>query len=257
MEEHVQTLHGKSSFICRTCNHVFTEEEDYNVHVSMHDKQENSTEETKDETEKLNDQFQVVSEETDEKQGILDENNEKLEESNRKQVESEEKDEFLEETTDELQEVENHNTHVEIHEGVAVIQGMKDEEVNLLENIMYNFILEGFISNDSETKAEIDEEDINQNKCEDIDDKTQNKTESTEEDNKGNRCENCEYIARNEAWLVTHRKTMHGGNTVPHTYFDELIELTCRQCVYEGKNEDEIDIHMMHPQTIPEPMQLM
>ena len=38
---------------------------------------------------------------------------------------------------------------------------------------------------------------------------------------------------------------MHGGNTVPHTYFDELIELTCRQCVYEGKNEDEIDIHMM------------
>ena len=38
MDVHVQILHGKSNFICGTCSHEFTEEDDYNTHVKIHDK---------------------------------------------------------------------------------------------------------------------------------------------------------------------------------------------------------------------------
>ena len=38
MDTHVQTLHEKSAFICRHCNHNFAEKEDFNTHVKTHDK---------------------------------------------------------------------------------------------------------------------------------------------------------------------------------------------------------------------------
>ena len=38
MDVHVQTLHGKSNFICGTCSHEFIEEDDYNTHVRIHDR---------------------------------------------------------------------------------------------------------------------------------------------------------------------------------------------------------------------------
>ena len=37
MDDHVKSLHGKSNFICRICEHEFLEEEDYNIHLKTHD----------------------------------------------------------------------------------------------------------------------------------------------------------------------------------------------------------------------------
>ena len=107
MELHVQTFHGKSNFICKSCSHVFNEEEDYNSHVSMHDKQEKETtgaSDTKIVTEKQKrneiNENHVESEENDENQVKTEENNERPEEENKKQVGSEENNKKMEEITE-------------------------------------------------------------------------------------------------------------------------------------------------------------
>ena len=47
MDEHVRSLHGNGpnkeiTFICATCKHEFSEEENYNKHVKIHDEQNNA-----------------------------------------------------------------------------------------------------------------------------------------------------------------------------------------------------------------------
>ena len=37
MDVHVQSLHGKSNFVCKLCEHEFLDEEDYNLHVNTHE----------------------------------------------------------------------------------------------------------------------------------------------------------------------------------------------------------------------------
>ena len=53
-------------------------------------------------------------------------------------------------------------------------------------------------------------------------------------------CDVCNYTA----WLNTHMKKTHGPQPVLNPEYDDLVELTCRLCVFDGESQDEIDNHM-------------
>ena len=135
-----------------------------------------------------------------------------------------------------FKEVENYNAHVKMHEVPCSVKLVsKDTEITILENLIYCEILECFVGS-----------------LHPVDDKQQSVDVSTKMNEKLDEmntiisfpCESCKYLARSKEWLETHKRTKHGASPLITPAFDDLVELTCRQCVFEAESKGEIDNHM-------------
>ena len=208
MTEHESSSHEEPTFFCNVCKHEFNEVINYNSHIIIHDETQ---------------------------QGIVEQKNQ-----NQRHTKALEDDSI----SDDLNKVQN--------------TLKKEADIAVLENLIYCEILECFVGTLHVVKEEpqsvyeepqvVCDETHSVNKEQLIDDKEQQTVDrdNIEEYNTSQvfLCENCKYVARNKEWLEIHKRSNHGVIPVINQDFDELVELTCRLCVFEGKGESEIDNHM-------------
>ena len=134
-------------------------------------------------------------------------------------------------------EVEDFNSHVKTHENVpeqhttsATIEPVEgSDDLTLIENVVYLDILESFVSNLTTSYQESSSPETQEENSPDVEEK--------------HPCDKCMYVARNNEWLNTHKMNKHGPRPSSTPDFDRLVELTCRQCVFEAESIDEIDKH--------------
>ena len=112
-------------------------------------------------------------------------------------------------------------------------------EIKTMENLILCVFLESFIKSScsnadikDQTKKHVIDDDNNheanrnaqeESKDEQEDYKNVNRENKSEDKDEENKCDKCLYVARDEAWLETHKRSTHGANTVPNPAYDELI----------------------------------
>ena len=242
--EHESSIDEEPKFFCKACDHEFNELMNYNSHIKIHD------EEKRNSVDNDND-ISVITSDASSKHSSNDNEEVKLNNTIQLDVESEQED-------DELASIEN-LTYFDILE--YFISSMDNEvqkstantdeiNVNMNDVIDKDEQLDKVKVNTDEVKDNLDE--VNENMVE-VNATIEEPSDITGDEavnpnldgGKMLTCDKCTYVARNEAWLGTHIKKHHSSQP-PAMYpdYDDMVELTCRLCVFEGKTSDEIDNHM-------------
>ena len=124
--------------------------------------------------------------------------------------------------------IENYNTHLRIHDKKEPQLEVKAKDIGDIENKVYNYLLEEWIKTcDSKEKI----------------------LEKKEEDE----CNKYTNLQRDTVGLGTHKRSVHGNKMMKMDDFDEIVELTCKNCDFEGESKEEMNehhktIHVVEPE---------